>query len=471
MRFRGLFLAFLTVLGARGAAGQTGTWVNRGPDGGTIYCLTADSTRPGTLYAGTDNGVYKSDDGGATWRASNAGLAVYRVQTIAIDPTSSSTLLAGTITPDGVPSVGIFKSTDAGATWTQANIGLEDPYTGYAPVDIETLVFDPKVPGRIWAGSRFSEIFQSADGGATWQPKTSGGYQIGLETSGFRLDPSDPLKLLAATNNGLVRTTDGGSTWSFYGDANASFFTLAADPSNSQVLYGGNTDGSGIFKSTDGGNHWTSINKGLTLNGSSQPLVTAVAVDPSRTATVYAATFGNGLFKSTDGGANWAAANGSMRSPYAWSVILSPDQPSTVYVGTAGSGVYKSTDSGASYSAANTGLRLSVVNALVADASSPSTFYAALFDGVYKSTNGGASWQLGGNSLPVSPVLALASRPGTPQTLFAGLQGAGLYKSTDGGATWTSSSQGMTDGFIAAIAVDPTAPANHADRATRPGPP
>ena len=459
MSLRGLFVAFFCVLAAQGANAQTGTWTNRGPEGGTIYCLTADSTRPGTLYAGTDSGVYRTDDGGATWRASNAGIAVYRVQTIAIDPTSPNTLLAGTITPDGVASVGIFKSTDAGATWTDANIGLEDPYTGIAPVDIESLVFDPKVPGRIWAGSRFSEIYESADGGATWQPTTFGGYSIGLETSAFLVDPSSSLKVLAATNNGLARTTDGGATWTFYGDANVSFFTLAADPSNASTLYAGNTDGSGIYKSTDGGNHWTAINKGLVPGGSSQPLITALAVDPSRPATVYAASFGNGLFKSTDGGANWAAAGSSLRSVYVWSVLLAPDQPSTAYAGTVGAGVYKSTDSGANFSASNGGLRLAVVNALVADASSPSTFYAALFDGIYKSTDGGASWQLDGNGVPVSPVLSMVSRPGSPQTIFAGLRGSGLYKTSDGGATWAASSQGLTDGYVSALAVDPTAPA------------
>ena len=456
MSLRFLRFAAIGFLVASWASGQTGAWAFRGPEGGTIYCLTADPTRPGTLYAGTDSGVYKTEDGGATWRASNTGLEVYRVQTIAVDPTSPSTLVAGTITPDGVQSVGIFKSTDAGATWTQSNVGLSDPFTGVEPLDIETLAYDPKKPGTIWAGSRFSEIFQSTDFGATWQPRTFGGYQLALETSAFRIDPSDSLKVLAATNNGLVRTTDGGSSWTFYGDAGASFFTLAGDPANALTLYAGNTGGSGIYKSTDGGNHWTTMNKGLTPNGSSQPLITAFAVDPSRTATVYAATFGNGLFKSTDGGANWAPAGTSMRSAYVWSALVAPDQPSTVYAGTVGAGVYRSPDSGASFVAANGGLRLAVINALVADAASPSTFYAAAFDGISRSTDGGGSWQLGGNGLPASPVLALVSRRGTPQTLFAGTRGAGLYKSSDGGASWSPSSQGLSDSYVSAVAVDPS---------------
>ncbi|HKA36872.1 MAG TPA: hypothetical protein VKH43_08635 [Thermoanaerobaculia bacterium] len=461
MLFRTLRIAAIGLLLAAGASGQSGTWVSRGPDGGNVYCLTPDPSRPGTLYAGTDYGVYKSVDGGATWQVSNSGLSVYRVQTIAIDPTSSNTLLAGTITPDGVPSVGIFKSTDGGATWSESSAGLFDSFTGIAPLDIDVLTYDPKKPGTVWAGSRYSEIFQSADGGASWAARTAGGYSLGLETSSFVIDPANSSTVLAATNNGLVRTTDGGSSWSFYGNAGVSFYTLAADPSNAQVLYAGNTSGSGMYKSTDAGAHWSSINKGLPTNqisgNSSLPLITSFAIDPTNTATVYATTYGNGLFKSTDGGANWALAPGSMRSNYIWSILVASGQPSAVYVGTAGAGAYRSADSGATFTAINTGLRLSVVNGLVADAASPATFYAGNFDGIYRSTDGGGSWQPYGSGLPVVPILALASRSGTPQTLFAGTRGTGVYKSSDGGATWTASSQGLADSYVSAVAVDPSA--------------
>src|SRR5262245_8455140 len=122
-RARPVAAAMALFLLAGVAAAQTGAWLPRGPLGGNVYCLVADPSRPATLYAGTDQGVYKSEDGGASWRASNAGLAIYRVQTIAIDPASTSTMYAGTITPDGVESVGIFKSTDGGATWTDDNLG------------------------------------------------------------------------------------------------------------------------------------------------------------------------------------------------------------------------------------------------------------------------------------------------------------------------------------------------------------
>ena len=455
-------LAGLAVLAvARIAAGQTETWISRGPLGGSVYCLVADPSRPATLYAGTDQGVYKSDDGGASWKAANAGISLYRVQTIAIDPASPNTLYAGTITPDGVESVGIFKSTDGGATWTDDNIGLIDPFTGISPLDVEGLAFDPRHPGTIWAGTRFSEIFQSTDGGATWQAATFGGFSLALETSAFRFDPSNPLTILAASSIGLLRTTDGGSTWNTYGSGGDSFFSLVPDPSAPATLYAGNTSGSGVFKSMDSGAHWTAMNKGLPVSqasGSSLPLIVAFAVDPSRPSTVYAATYGNGLFQSTDGGASWTPIGNTMRGSFVWSVLLAPGQPSTVYAGTVGAGVYQSLDSGRAFSPANNGLGLSIVNALLPDPASPSTLYAAAYDGIYKSSDGGVTWQTANNGVPVAPVVALVSRPGSPQTLLAGTRGASVLKSTDGGASWTASAQGLTDSYVSSIAVDPSSP-------------
>jgi len=442
----------------RPVSGQAAAWTTNGPVGGSVYCLVFDPSRPSTLYAGTDKGVFKSGDGGATWAAANSGLSA-RVQTIAIDPASTSTLYAGTVTPDGVESVGIFKSTDGGASWAAANEGLVDTTLGISPVDIEVLAFDPRHPGTLWAGTRFSDIFESTDGGTTWQNKTFGGYNLALEVSAFRFDPSNSSTILAASSAGLLRSTDGGENWDTYGNAGESFFSLVPDPISPATLYAGNTAGSGIFKSTDAGAHWTSINKNLTVNqgsgGTFLPLVVALTVDPSRPSTLYAGTYGNGLFQSTDAGATWASVNAGMRSSYVWTVAPAPGQSSTVFAGTVGAGVYESVDAARTWSPTNSGLSLGLVSALVADSAAPHALYAAAFDGVYKSLDGGGSWQPSNNGLPVAPVTALVQQPGS-RALFAGTRGAGLLKSTDAGATWSGSAQGLADSYVASIAIDPS---------------
>jgi photosystem II stability/assembly factor-like uncharacterized protein len=440
-------------------SGQDGTWTTHGPFGGSVYCLASDPSNAATLYAGTDRGVYRSDDAGVSWRAANAGLPAFRVETIAIDPASPSTLYAGTLTPNGVQSVGIFKSTDGAESWAAINDGLIDPITGISPLDVWNLAIDPRNPKTILAGSRFSEIFKSTDGGETWQFKTLGGYNVGLETSAFQFDPSDSSRVLAASTQGLLRSINGGETWAGYGNVTDSFFTLVADPSSATTLYAGSINGSGIFKSTDGGAHWTSINNGLPSNQGATgawPVVLGFAVDPAHPATLYAGTYGNGLYRSTDGGSNWSSAGSGMRSTYGTAFAFEPS--STLVAATLGGGVYRSADGGGTWAPSNAGLDAGMVSSLLSDPAAPGTVYAALFDGVYRSTDGGGTWQAVNNGMPVIPVSALASRPGSPRMLLAATLGGGILKSTDGGGSWSASSQGLTDLFVSSIVVDPTNP-------------
>jgi hypothetical protein len=449
-----LSAAFGVLAGARAASGQAAAWTTNGPAGGSVYCLVPDPSRPATLYAGTAEGVFKSDDGGATWRAASAGMPSARVQTIAIDPSATSTLYAGTLTPDGVESVGIFKSADGAASWTVINDGLFDPLTGISPLDVWSLAIDPKNPGTILAGSRFSEIFKSVDGGLTWQFKTFGGFQFALETSAFQFDPSNSSRILAATTLGLLRSTDGGENWSNYGNVSNSFFTLVTDPTTSTTLYAGSPFGSGVFKSTDSGAHWSTINKGLPGNQGALPLVRGFAVDPSHPANLYAGTYGNGLYRSTDGGLNWSPASGAMRTNSVAAIAVG--QSSTLLAGTLFGGVYRSADNAGTWTPSNAGLDIAIVTSLLADPAAPGPVYASAYDGVYKSADGGGTWQAVNNGLPIAPVLALASRSGNPRTLLVATFGSGVWKSTDGGGTWTSSAQGLTNSFISSLVVDPS---------------
>src|SRR5262249_47536203 len=110
-RFLGLAAVAAVAVGfvASSALAQTGVWASTGPAGGSVYCLVPDPSHPATLYACTLHGVYRSDDGGGNWRFAWEGAPDVRVQAIAVDPSGSGTVYAGTVTPNGVPSVGIFK--------------------------------------------------------------------------------------------------------------------------------------------------------------------------------------------------------------------------------------------------------------------------------------------------------------------------------------------------------------------------
>jgi photosystem II stability/assembly factor-like uncharacterized protein len=179
-----------------------------------------------------------------------------------------------------------------------------------------------------------------------------------------------------------------------------------------------------------------------------------LVIDPKNPNTLYAtgATYGTnsgvGIFKSTNGGANWRSVNFGLTSTAVSSLTIVAQNPSTLYVGTWGSGVFKSTDGGASWG--TTGLHQTHVNALAIDPQNARIIYAATHmnaggptwdvDGLFKSTDGGISWtQLSPSYLPQVQLLAIDPR--SPNIIYAGESGCcsngALYRSPDGGVYWT----------------------------------
>jgi photosystem II stability/assembly factor-like uncharacterized protein len=138
--------------------------------------LCIDPSNAIILYVATEDGVYKSSDGGASWIAANAGLPK-NVATLAIDPIDPATLYAGTFGA-------VFKTKDAGTSWSAVSQGL--------PADrgIYTLAIDPA--GTIYAGTIGAGVFKSADGGVDWEPTGDAPVvAAGQSTSARRRNLSD----------------------------------------------------------------------------------------------------------------------------------------------------------------------------------------------------------------------------------------------------------------------------------------
>lgn len=287
---------------------------------------------------------------------------------------------------------------------------------------------------------------------------TFGGSTAGLQTTAIVFDPKTPGNVYAANTLGFLRSADAGLSWVQFGNAGVPFFSLAIDPTTPQTIYAGDSTGSGVWKSTDGGAHWATVNVSLPGAAGSRPPILALAVDPSHPSTVYAATYGNGVFKSTDGAASWTASSSQasgMRDTRIASLLLAPSSPSTVYAGAYGGGVYESVDGAATWAKADSGLAAAVIPALLLDPSAEGIVYAATTDGVAVSVDAGATWSDPGAGLPSVSVSALAQVGGTATRLLAGTLGAGLYQSADRGVTWTLAA-GLNDLYVSSLGVDPT---------------
>jgi hypothetical protein len=449
--------AALLFAATRSLPAQDGHWTRTGPNAGTVYCLAVSPGATPVLFAGTDDGVYRGERGGASWTRANSGIEGLRVQAIAIDPSHPSTLYAGTVTPLGVPSAGMFKSVDGGASWSAIDVGLVDPLTGISPVDVASIAIDPTSPSTLVVGTLFSEIFKSTDGGATWNPQTLGGANAGIVVTDVRYDPFDPTTLYAASSLGLIASVDSGDDWMFVGNAGVGFDALALDPATGGTLYGANGTGFGVGKSVDGGNTWVGANGNLAIDSAGDlPLVLAIAIDPSNPATVVIGTNGNGAFVSRDAGATWSPTGPAVLPATVDSVAFvsgSGTQP-VIVLGTFGEGVFESADGGNTWTSMNAGLLAGLVPALLADPSVPGRLVAGGADGIGVSADGGETWSPSNAGLPSFPVSALAR--GDAGRLFAATIGGGVFASADGGASWQSSANGLSDPDIASLAADPT---------------
>ena len=291
-------------------------WRSIGPYiGGRVVAVAGVPSERNLFYMGSvDGGVWKSTDYGIKWTNITDGKLPSdsdSIGAVAVAPSNPKILYVGTgesdIRGDVITGDGMYKSTDAGKTWTAA--GLRDTHT------ISAIVVDPRSPDVVYASAM----------GHVFAPNAA---------------------------RGVYKSVDGGKTWSkiLYVDEKTGAIDLVMDPSNPDVLYaamwqaqrmpwtlddGG--PGSGLYKSTDGGAHWTNISRNAGLPRGVLGRI-GVSVAASRPNVVYSIVQakGGGVFRSEDGGATWKRVNANwslrQRAFYYMSIYADPTDPETVYV-------------------------------------------------------------------------------------------------------------------------------------------
>jgi photosystem II stability/assembly factor-like uncharacterized protein len=179
---------------------------------GSINTLAVDPEQAQTVYVGSGGGqIMKSIDGGTTWIAlSVSGSSVDAgIASLVVDPTDSKVLYAG-----GGSQIGLSKSMDGGATWSPASTGLPTKY------GVWCIAVDPKTPQNVYACAENFGIYKSTDGGATWSKAGD------LADDAFRIvevDPNDPNVIYAAIPNfGVWVSTDAGVDWTQLSEPSAS---------------------------------------------------------------------------------------------------------------------------------------------------------------------------------------------------------------------------------------------------------
>ena len=355
-------------------------WDLMGPTniGGRIADLVIDPVLPDTVYAATaSGGVWKSTDAGMNWSYSWSGDETQSLGALAVG--SDGVLYAGTgeASPGGgsitYGGTGLFRSSDHGVTWEL--IGL--PHSGA----FGRIVVDTADPDRIFAAASGDlyrpggqrGLYLSEDGGETWERILAGEN----ETTGaadVALDPSNPDHILV-------------TMWDH-------------QRLSSHRVYAG--EGSGLFRSLDGGETWTEIElpHGLAANEIGRIGVAFAPSDPDRVYSII----GNrrngtavGFFRSEDGGATFvktpASVNSLSQSSFGWwfgRVWVDPDEPARVFV--PGVNLQRSTNGGDSFSNGGSGVHADQ-HGMMWDPKVEGRVYLGNDGGMYRSDDDGATWE------------------------------------------------------------------------------
>jgi photosystem II stability/assembly factor-like uncharacterized protein len=232
----------------------------------------------GAVLFGHHGGLQKSEDGGQSWETI-VDEANWDAMNTVFDPFS----------PDTIYVAGhnvFFRSDDCGETWQEVPQNLPS-------LDLHTFTASPNKDGRLYAIPAGEGLYGSDDSGQQWR-LVSADVPLG---SNSIVELADGTFLLGATDQGILRSEDGGKTWSQSrsGIDIGAIYAIKGDP-NGERLYAG-TD-HGVYASNDGGKNWTNTALDDTW-------VIAVGVNPSDPQTVLAVNRNGELYRSIDGGASW----------------------------------------------------------------------------------------------------------------------------------------------------------------------
>ena len=387
-----------------------------GPDcGGRVSRATGVLGDPLTFYAGTaSGGVWKSSDGGYTWKSVFDDQPIASIGSIAVAPSDPNVVYVGSgeanIRGNVAPGNGIYKSADSGKTWK--HVWKQEGQIG-------TLIVHPKnadvafaaVLGKAFGPNPERGVYRTRDGGKSWQPVLKKNPDTGASDICF--DPSNPNILFA----GLWQARR--SPW--------------------QLTSGG--PGSGLYTSHDGGETWTQLTgKGLPSGIWGKVCVAVAASDGTRVYAMIEAERG-GLFRSDDGGETWKLANGGhflrQRAWYFSTITIDPKNPDVVWCPQVN--MLKSIDGGKTFHAVK-GFHHGDHHDLWIDPSKPRRIIDSNDGGVDLSADGGKNWRA--PPLPIAQFYHVAADNRNPYHVSGAMQDLG----TASGPSNSLSAGGITRG-------------------------
>jgi len=451
-----------------------------------IYAGTGEPSPGLDNYYGM--GLLKSTDGGHSWQLLGQDIfSGVAISAIAVHPTNPNLLYVATartgVTGSNLPVRGIFRSQDGGKTW-KGLLGCRDCWGA------SDLLLDPTDPNVLYAAFWAIGILKTTDGGHTWSRLTQGLPDKNFDRIELALAPAQTNVLYAGYEyripgrfrGGIVfKSDDGGKSWTWL-DKTPNYCTsqcwydnvIAVDPKNADVVYiGGSanyiwqpvTHVKGVvIRSTNGGASWEDLTPNDTPNHTLHPDVHAIAIDPQNPNIIWVGNDG-GVWRSNDGGKTWQDRNTNLATLQFTGVGVHPTNANVLFGGmqdnnkarTTGNRAWEALDVGDGGYAA-------------IDPFNPNFYYGSRFGISFQRNEKGGSAAVADWPIKIQGIdkhdrtlfyAPFALDPSTPGVLYFGTHR--LYRSTNRGDSWTPISGDLTkgqktNGRISTIAVAPSDP-------------
>lgn len=417
----------ITIGGGSSGGGHpsaNGGWTSLGPNtvpspvaggggAGRVNCIRFNPLNSNSIWIGTPGGgLWHTVDGGSNWTTNTDALTMLGVSDVLIDPTDTTKMYLGTGDGDhsDTYSIGILKSTDAGVTWNNT--------------------------------------------GAVWTPVNTT-FRV---VSKMIMDPTNSSIILVATNNGIYRTTNGGTSWSTQTTpASGNFKDIEFKPDNHNVVYAAAYSSGKFYRSTDNGVNFTNITSGLPAAGTDNRYAIGVTAANANYVYVLGSLNSNsgfgGVYLSTDSGTTFATKSttpnclgwdtGSDTGGQGWytlSIAVSPTNADTLIIG--GVNIWKSGNKGVNwtqvshwYGGFSKPYVHADIHALEFLPGNSGTFFAGCDGGVFKTTNSGGAWTDKSNTLVIAQQYKLSTSATNSNLNITGHQDNGTNKRSSG--TWT----------------------------------
>ncbi len=267
--------------------------------------LANHPNRPGIVFAGTDKGLYRSEDAGMNWGLVDTPMSGSSVWAVTVDNADPNLMFAGTGTPN---PCGVFRSTDGGKTWEQRPVDIAEECPNVGVPRVTGIAIDPTNHRDIWVGLEVDGLRHSSDAGDTWE--SINGAIPNPDVHNVAVTSGPPKTVVVVVNNDVYTSDDNGANWDRLGIREVFPMTyprgIMVQPEKPNVIFvtiGDTTPGrtGTIMRTKDTGKTWENLSLPVEPN-TAMWTVNIQSTDPQ---VVFAGSRYGYLYRSDDGGDSW----------------------------------------------------------------------------------------------------------------------------------------------------------------------